>query len=159
MGVTGSGKTSVGELLARDLGWTFADADDYHTPEAKAKMARGEGLTDADRAPWLARLHALLAGQPHTVLACSALKRAYRDALCVPGLRFVYLRVPEALLEQHLAGRQGHYATASLLPSQFAALQEPTPDEGALTLEVGLQDTPERLAARARAWLEEAGAR
>lgn len=154
MGVTGSGKTSVGERLAHDLSWAFADADDFHSPQAKAKMARGEGLTDADRAPWLARLHELLAGQPHTVLACSALKRSYRDALRVPGLRFVYLRVPHSLLEQHLAGRRGHYATASLLPSQFAALEEPTPDEGALTLEVGPQDTPAILAGRAQRWLE-----
>ncbi len=153
MGVTGSGKTSTGEALAARLGVRFVDADDQHSPEAKAKMARGEGLTDADRAPWLARLRDLLATEGPVVLACSALKRTYRDTLRVPGVRFVYLQVPQALLNERLSHRRGHYAKANLLPSQLVTLEEPALDEGVLTLPVGAQDTPDDLAARAQGWL------
>jgi gluconokinase len=135
MGVTGSGKTTVGHALSDALGWRFCDADDFHSPENKAKMHRGEGLTDADRAPWLAALAALISGatarSERIVLACSALKQSYRDALAPPGaerdaVRFVYLDVPLDVLQQRLAERKNHYATADLLPSQFAALEVPS---------------------------------
>ena len=156
MGVSGSGKTSVGRACAARLGWPFLDGDDFHTASAKAKMARGEGLSDEDRWPWLACLCEEIDIRPGgVVLACSALKRRYRDVLRGPGVRFVYLRVPLALLEARLSHRPGHYAGLSLLPSQLAALEEPAPDEGALTLEVQAADTPEMLAGQAVAGLEE----
>ncbi|WP_425146044.1 gluconokinase [Deinococcus sp.] len=154
MGVSGSGKTSVGRELAAALGWAFLDADDVHSAEAKAKMARGEGLSDADRWPWLERLRAELeakVGSGRTtgaVLACSALKRRYRDVLRLEGVYFVYLRLPCALLETRLRARPGHYAGPSLLSSQLAALEEPSPDEGALTLEVGPDDSVQSLTRR-----------
>ncbi|ULH15042.1 gluconokinase [Deinococcus sp. KNUC1210] len=150
MGVSGSGKSTVGQRTAERLDWPFLDADDFHTPEARAKMARGEGLNDADRLPWLARLKAELDARPAgVVLACSALKRHYRDVLAGPGVQFVYLRVPRSLLETRLTARQQHYAGLSLLPSQLAALEEPAPDEGALTLDVQPEDTAGDLAQRA----------
>lgn len=154
MGVSGSGKTSVGRALAARLGWTFDDADDFHTPEAKAKMARGEGLTDADRAPWLDQLRALLAADQPVVLACSALKRTYREQLGAPRVRFAYLRVPVAVLRERLASRHHHYAGVGLLDSQLATLEEPAPIEHALTLDVGPAETPEHLAAQIAAWLQ-----
>jgi gluconokinase len=135
MGVTASGKTTVGRALADALRWRFDDADDLHSPENKAKMHRGEGLTDADRAPWLAKLAALVddivVNGEHAILACSALKQTYRDALTPPNardgaVRFVFLDVPEEVLRQRLAKRAHHFATASLLPSQFATLEIPS---------------------------------
>ena len=131
MGVAGSGKTTVGRALAARLGWAFEDADDYHDPSALATMARGVGLTDADRAPWLARLAALVRQRadegPPTVLACSALRSRYRAVL--QGDRaevsFVWLDVPPAVLAQRLADRQGHVAGPDLLPSQLAAFEPP----------------------------------
>lgn len=147
MGVAGSGKSTVGELLATRLGWRFYDADDFHPPENIAKMARGIPLDDADRAPWLAALAALVdrelaAGRP-LVLACSALKARYRAALARPEVRFVYLRGDFALIYARLCQRQGHYMKAEMLQSQFAALEEP---EEALALEVS--DPPEMLVSR-----------
>ena len=131
MGVAGSGKTTVGTALADALGWVFVDADDHHSAASLAKMGRGEGLTDADRAPWLARLGALvrerLDGGPPTVLACSALRAAYRDALGAdePGVVLAWLDVPADVLAQRLAARQGHVAGPDLLPSQLATLEPP----------------------------------
>lgn len=133
MGVSGAGKTIVGQTLARAIGWTFADADDFHSAENKAKMHRGIGLTDADRAPWLASLRAHLerelAAGHRIVLACSALKQAYRESLTPPGttggVRFVYLRVPRSVLHQRLADRHHAFATPALLDSQLATLEEP----------------------------------
>ncbi|MFH1569057.1 MAG: gluconokinase [Gemmatimonadota bacterium] len=131
MGVTGSGKTTVGQLLASDLGWPFHDADDFHPQANVRKMARGVPLDDGDRAPWLARLSEhlddLLASGSSSVLACSALKQRYRDALGNgrPTVRFVYLKGSEALIGSRLAGRQHRYMPASLLRSQFDALEEP----------------------------------
>ncbi|GAA4018761.1 gluconokinase [Deinococcus rubellus] len=139
MGVSGSGKTTLGQGLAAYYGFVFLDADDFHTLDAKAKMARGEGLTDADRAPWLARLKAALeqhtAGGEGVVLACSALKASYRTALSGPQTGFIYLDVPQGVLRTRLEERQGSYAKASLLPSQLAALEKPGPDE-AVTVHV-----------------------
>ena len=135
-GVAGAGKTTVGRALAARLGWAFADADDYHSAAANARMARGQGLTDADRAPWLDRLAALVGdrvrGGPPTVLACSALKAAYRDRLAGPGVAFAWLDVPPDVLAERLRRREGHVAGPDLLPSQLATLEPPA---GALRLD------------------------
>jgi len=131
MGVSGSGKTKVGKALALSLGWRFIDADDLHPQANVAKMAGGVPLTDADRWPWLDRIvvemqRASAAGE-HVVLACSALKQAYRDRLAAGGdVRVVYLKGDAATIEPWIARRRGHYMPAALLPSQFAALEEPT---------------------------------
>lgn len=130
MGVSGSGKTTVGRALAAELGCHFVDGDDLHPPGNLAKMASGVALTDADRWPWYARLalelkrHSLAGSD--VVLACSALKQAYRDRLAQGGrLRFVYLKGDAATIEPRLAGRAGHFMPPSLLASQFATLEEP----------------------------------
>ena len=131
MGVTASGKTTVGRALAARLGWPFADADDYHLPASIAKMHAGIPLTDADRAPWLASLRGLIARaidrREHLVLACSALKQSYRDVLGggLHPVRFVYLKADEAALRARLEHRSDHFAGTNLLVSQFAALEEP----------------------------------
>jgi gluconokinase len=144
MGVSGSGKTTIGRLLAHDLGWPFYDADDFHPPANVEKMRRGIALTDADRDPWLAALRELIAGylrDGHSaIVACSALKRSYRDRLRVDKdrVRLVYLKGDFALLRQRLEARQSHFAKANLLASQFETLEEP---QDALTVEVG--DRPE----------------
>ena len=130
MGVAGVGKTTVGRLLAESEGWPFFDADDFHAPGSKDKMRRGLGLTDADREPWLAALRAKIdelrgAGRSG-VLACSALKEAYRQRLQVgPDVRFIYLKGSFELIQARLEARAGHYAGASLLRSQYEALEEP----------------------------------
>jgi gluconokinase len=133
MGVSGAGKTAVGRELARAIGWEFHDADDFHSEENIAKMHRGEGLTDADRQPWLEALRQLVASVVrdgrHAVLACSALKQAYRDMLIpdgIPGgaIRFAFLNVPREELERRLEHRQ-HFAGPSLLESQLATLEPP----------------------------------
>jgi gluconokinase len=131
MGVSGSGKTTIGTALAQRLGWRFVDGDDYHPPANVAKMRAGTPLDDTDRAPWLARLNALLRhsvarGEP-VVLACSALRGHYRERLAdrVPGLRVAWLDGDAALIGERVAGRQHRYMPASLLASQFAALEAP----------------------------------
>lgn len=131
MGVSGCGKTAVGSLLAQRLGARFVDADDLHPPANVEKMRAGIPLDDADRAGWLQRLNAELrecaaAGEP-VVLACSALKQRYRDALAagVPGLRFVHLVGSREVIAARLAGRQHRYMPATLLDSQFATLEPP----------------------------------
>ena len=132
LGVAGSGKTTVGRALADALGWAFADADDHHDAAARAKMARGDGLTDADRGPWLGRLAALVGEGvetgPPTVLACSALRAAYRERLGVgrPGVLAAWLDVPPDVISARLADRRGHYAGPALMASQFATLEPPT---------------------------------
>lgn len=140
MGVSGSGKTTIGQLLAQDLGWPFYDADDFHPPANVEKMRRGIALTDADRDPWLTALRGLIADHLRdgrsAIVACSALKQAYRDRLRLDKdrVRFVYLKGDFALLHRRLDARQSHYAKANLLPSQFETLEEP---QDALTVEVG----------------------
>src|SRR5688572_6177196 len=129
MGPAGAGKSTVGARLANSLSWSFADADAFHSATNLARFARGEGLTDEDRAPWLARLAAeietaLSRGTP-MVLACSALRRAYRQALLPTtaaegAVQFVYLRVQPAMLAERLSARKGHVAGPALLPSQLA---------------------------------------
>jgi gluconokinase len=131
MGVSGAGKTTVGRLLARELGWQFADADDFHSPANIAKMARGEPLTDADREPWLASLTATIRkwrdASQDAVLACSALKEKYRETLMAGAdVKLVYLRGSFDLIEARLSERHGHYMRPQMLQSQFTALEEPT---------------------------------
>ncbi len=130
MGVSGAGKTTVGQLLASELGWDFVDADDYHSPENVEKMRNGIPLTDADRAPWLETLRTLIANWiaagKNTVLACSALKQAYRERLRVsPELQVVYLKGTPQTLRQRLHARSGHFMTERMLDSQLAALEPP----------------------------------
>jgi len=130
MGVCGCGKSTVGQTLASRLRWPFLDADDFHPTANVAKMRSGVALTDDDRWPWLDRLAtemaAINARGEHAVLACSALKQAYRDRLATAGdVRFVYLKGDAATIEPRLAARAGHYMPASLLASQLATLEEP----------------------------------
>lgn len=135
MGVAGSGKTTIGILLAEKLGWQFADADNFHSEQNKAKIARGIPLTDDDRAPWLVALRTAIENweseKTNVVLACSALKRSYRDELQTAAernsgaVRFVYLKGDYDLIYSRLHARHGHFATEAILKSQFADLQEP----------------------------------
>ena len=130
MGVTGSGKTTIGLALAESLHWQFVDADDYHPAANIAKMRAGIPLDDADRAPWLASLHDAIVGWlqagANIVLACSALKQVYREELLVdPEVRLVYLRGNPELISHRLLHRHGHYMDPELLASQFATLEEP----------------------------------
>jgi gluconokinase len=157
-GVSGSGKSTVGAAVADRLGWAFLEGDDFHSPAAIEKMRRGEPLDDADRDPWLDRLHGEVVrrvadGEP-AVLAASLLKRRYREhvaAGCDPGdVRFVFLDVDRATLAERLRTRKGHYMAASLLDSQLAALEPPTDDEalvveGAHPLAVVVADLARRL--------------
>ena len=142
MGVSGSGKTTVAALLAGHLGWELGDADDWHAPAAVRKMHGGTPLTDNDRWPWLhsiaAWIDATRSTGRHGVLACSALKRAYRDILIGPrtDVRLVYLRGEAPLIERRQAARLNHYMPASLVRSQFDALEPPGPDERPLTVDV-----------------------
>jgi gluconokinase len=129
MGVSGSGKTTIGRLLATRLGVEFADADDYHTEANKAKMAAGLALTDEDRQPWLETLHGLLRGWQESggVLACSALKEHYRGTLAegLRDLRFVLLDGSKEMIAERLAERRNHYMNPGLLESQLATLEVP----------------------------------
>jgi gluconokinase len=149
MGVSGSGKTTVGQRLAEQLHWQLLDADDYHPPANIEKMSRGIPLEDSDRWPWLDRLNEMVRAAEtrgeSVLLACSALKARYRDRLAqgCKNVRWVYLKGDFDLIESRLKARKGHYMKAGLLKSQFAALEEP---EGALVM--GIEDAPERIAAR-----------
>lgn len=130
MGVCGCGKTTIGRALAAALGWPFHDADDFHPDANVAKMVAGNALEDSDRWPWLDRIVTAMQGVQseggHVVLACSALKQAYRDRLRGAGdVRFVYLRGDAETIATRLAARSHKYMPASLLPSQFATLEEP----------------------------------
>jgi len=139
MGVSGSGKTTIGKLLAESTGFGFVDGDDFHPAANVEKMRAGVALSDADREPWLADLRAQmdrwLAGGQDVVLACSALRRAYRQVLLGPqaSVRLVYLKGSPALIAGRLATRSGHFMGADLLASQFATLEEP---EGALVVDI-----------------------
>ena len=159
MGVAGSGKSTIGPALATALGIPFVEGDEYHPAENVRRMALGIPLTDDDRLPWLRALatrirEAKLAGTG-LVIACSALKRSYRDILRAeaPELRFIFLKGDRALVGARLAGRRGHFMPASLLDSQFATLEEPTPDENAWVCDVSqaTQDIVDALVARASA--------
>jgi carbohydrate kinase (thermoresistant glucokinase family) len=142
MGVSGCGKTSVGEMLAECLGWRFLEGDDLHPAANIEKMRAGIPLSDADRAPWLravaARMETWRAQEADGVVACSALKRAYRDIVIAGAAdtRLVYLRGTPELIAGRLAGRQHRYMPPTLLASQFAALEEPGPEERAIVVDV-----------------------
>lgn len=130
MGVTGSGKTTIGRQLAAKLGWSYFDADDFHPSANVEKMSGGEPLNDADRLPWLETLRDLirdsLAREQNAVLACSALKRSYRDYLLRDErVKLVYLKGDRQLIQARLQERQGHYMDPALLDSQFDILEEP----------------------------------
>jgi gluconokinase len=130
MGVSGVGKTTIGQELAQELGWSFADADDFHPAASVAKMRAGIPLDDADRAPWLQSLHDAIAdwiaAGKSLVLACSALKEAYRTQLMLgPEVKLVYLHGDFDLIAQRLGTRHGHYMNPGLLRSQFDALEAP----------------------------------
>jgi gluconokinase len=138
MGVSGSGKTTVGKLLAIQLGWEFTDADNYHSAANVKKMQSGIPLTDADRTPWLDAVRGLIsewiAAEKNGVLACSALKRSYRDILVTsPAVKVVYLKGSPELLSERLRARVGHFMTEQMLASQLATLEEP---ENAIVIEV-----------------------
>jgi gluconokinase len=161
MGVTGSGKTTVGEALARRLGWSFQEGDALHPPENVAKMRAGHALDDQDRAPWLAavaaRIDAWRSCGEAGIITCSALKRRYRDAITGdrPEVRLVYLTAPRAVLAERLARRQGHFMPASLLDSQLATLEPPAQDENAVT--VSVDSSVERIVEQIAAALVPAG--
>jgi gluconokinase len=147
-GVSGAGKTTIGKLLAEQLGWRFYEADDFHPPANIEKMRSGRPLTDDDRWPWLEYLHEQitrsLAAKENAVLACSALKRTYRERLRVSDdVKLVFLRGDYGLIEKQLRGRRGHFMNPALLRSQLADLEEPSADEDAITVDLG--KTPEEL--------------
>ena len=158
MGVSGVGKSTVGRLIAEDIGARFVDADDFHPPANVAKMRAGIALDDNDRAPWLAALNALLTGSARRgdslVLACSALKDRYRQTLSagVADLRLIHLGGSRALIAERLAARVGHYMNPALLESQLGALEPPA---DAIELDIGA--TPEELARAACAALRGSG--
>ncbi len=153
-GVSGSGKTTVGELLARELAWEYADADDFHSPENVAKMRKGVALTDADRGPWLERLRELviehIASERNLVLACSALKRSYRDVLHYSNeIRWVYLEGSYELIAGRLEKRGDHFFDPHLLRGQFETLEEP----GTEALTIATQKKPEGIVREIRTTL------
>lgn len=135
MGVAGAGKSTLGAALAARLGWRFVDADDHHPPQNVARMAAGVPLEDEDRWPWLDQLNKILLGGKNIVLACSALKESYRRRLLegVGPSRIVYLHGSFELIASRLAARRHRYMPASLLESQFAALEPPA---GAIAIDV-----------------------
>ncbi|WFB09016.1 gluconokinase [Streptomyces sp. LX-29] len=143
MGVSGTGKTTVGTLLAEALGVPYAEADDFHSSANIAKMSAGVPLDDEDRAPWLDAIGAWARehsgpGAHGGVVSCSALKRAYRDRLrqAAPDLFFVHLTGDHDLIAERMAARQGHFMTATLLDSQFATLEPLQPDEPGIALDI-----------------------
>ncbi|MFD0688385.1 gluconokinase [Actinomadura fibrosa] len=151
-GVSGSGKSTVGRLLAERLGWEYAEADDFHPPANIAKMRGGTPLTDADRRPWLRAIAAwiderIAAGRPG-VVTCSALKRAYREPLAGgrPGVRLVMLDGDRDVIEARMKARKGHFFSADLLDSQFADLERPAPEEDVVIVPV--EDGPEQIVDR-----------
>jgi gluconokinase len=149
MGVSGSGKSLIGAVLAAALGVDFVEGDEYHPAENVRRMAAGIALTDDDRAGWLrmlaTRIHESRDAGRGLVLTCSALKRAYRDVLRsgAPDLQLVFLRGSRALIAERLAGRSGHFMPASLLDSQLATLEEPSPDEDAWVCDI--DESPESI--------------
>jgi len=150
MGVTGAGKTTVGRLLAQQLGWEFIEGDDFHPAANVEKMRRGISLNDDDRRPWLERLRVEIANREakgqNLVLACSALKKEYREMLAVgPAVKFVYLKGSAEGIAERLRARQGHFADEGILAGQFADLEEP---EAALVVETAT--TPQEIVGEIR---------
>jgi gluconokinase len=136
MGVAGSGKSTVGALVATRLGWPFQEGDLLHPPANVAKMAAGTPLTDADRAPWLAQVREWIAQHHNGVITCSALKHTYRDALRDDNVLFGYLTAPREVLRDRLRTRSGHFMPPALLDSQLADLEPPSPDERAIGVDI-----------------------
>lgn len=150
MGVTGSGKTTVGEMLAAQLGWEFCDADSLHPPANVGKMRRGIPLTDEDRYPWLDllsnQIRTYLTENRNAAMACSALKATYRERLLIDeAVKLVYLKGSFELIQARLLARRGHYMNPNLLESQFATLEEP---KDALSVDISPQ--PETIIASIR---------
>jgi len=150
MGVVGAGKTTVGSLLAKQLGWIFADADGFHPQSNVEKIRHGIPLNDDDRRPWLERMREEITGwiarDCNAVLACSALKESYRRQLQVgPEVRFVYLKGSASQIAPRLKSRQGHFADEQILASQFADLEEP---QTAFTVDIA--SSPQKIVARIR---------
>jgi gluconokinase len=144
MGVAGCGKSTFGQALAAELALPWIEGDDFHSLEAKAKMAAGTPLDDADRVGWLQTLSALIsANTKGCVMGCSALKRSYRDVLRGTGdakaakgeVRFAYLRLTREEAQQRVSARAGHFFSETLVASQFAALQDPSGEHGVITLD------------------------
>jgi gluconokinase len=159
MGVSGSGKTTVAQGLAEAEGWTLLEGDSFHPPANVAKMKSGTPLTDEDRWPWLRAIAAAIdeyrARGESAVVACSALRRAYRDIL-IDGrndVRLVYLRGSHALIADRMKARKGHFMPAALLDSQFRTLEEPGPDEHPIT--VGIDAAPADIVGKIREGLDE----
>jgi gluconokinase len=149
MGVSGCGKSHIGARLAERLDAVFLDGDDYHPAENVAKMAAGRPLNDADRGPWLDRLAQELASRGRVVLACSALRRRYRDVLrSAEGTRFVFLDGGAELIRSRVEARTGHFMPAGLLRSQFDALERPGDDEPDVH-RVAVDAAPERVVEQA----------
>ena len=158
MGVAGAGKTTIGERLADRLDWEFIEGDRLHPPENVAKMQTGHPLTDADRAPWLGAIaQAIDAWQARSapgVITCSALKRDYRRRIIGDrsGVRLVYFDGSRELIAERLAARRGHFMPASLLGSQFAALEPPGPEENPIT--VAIDQSVDRIVRQIAAFLQ-----
>lgn len=159
MGVSGSGKTTIASSIARLEGWVLLEGDSFHPPANVAKMSTGTPLTDEDRWPWLraiaARADALRAEGQSVAVACSALKRAYREILIGdrPDSVLIYLRGSQQLIHARMEARHGHFMPPALLDSQFATLEEPRPDENPIV--VGIEGTPEETIRRIMQQLEE----
>jgi len=151
MGVAGSGKTTIGRQLAGDLGWKFADADDFHPPANVAKMSAGIPLEDSDRAPWIAAIRLYietrLERNEHAVVTCSALKEKHRAILLgeSPQVKLVYLRGTRELLWSRINSREGHFMKPAMLDSQLATLEEP-----ANALVIDIAQSPEKITAALR---------
>jgi gluconokinase len=140
MGVSGSGKSTVGAILAGQLGWDFEEGDDLHPPANVAKMAAGHPLDDEDRRPWLAMVAAWIrrhtaAGRPG-IVTCSALKKTYRDVLRGDQVVFVYLAGPREQIAARMAARHGHFMSVAMLDSQLETLEPPTPEERVITIDI-----------------------